>query len=129
MPPEDLHDADIALLREPAAAELLGRRHAEDPEVTEAVDDFLGNVRVAIDGGAVDAAFAEAADFGDRLIDLAALFGWQVGVGEQQGTVEVAVEEALGKAERLRSGEQQLLSLLLLLCHLFRGQRHGSLLW
>src|SRR5262249_9737369 len=48
------------------------------------------------------------------------------GVGEEQLRVEVPKEQALGEAERLRAGEEQLLGLLLLLLDLCGGQAHWA---
>src|SRR5205814_7938 len=52
--------------------------------------------------------------------------GAELRVGEQERGVEVADEQPLGEAERLRAGEEQLLGLLLLLGELVFRHRHDG---
>src|SRR5262249_48733896 len=70
---------------------------------------------------------AELADLGDGAVGLCALGGGEHGVGEEELRVEVPEEQALGEAERLRAGEEQLLRLLPLLFDLCGGQGHEHL--
>ena len=60
----------------------------------------------------------------EGLIDDGPLLVPDLGIGEQQRGVEVAEEQGLGEAERLRAGEEQLLGLLLLLLDLGGGECH-----
>src|SRR4029079_7998075 len=84
---------------------------------------------VAVDLLRVDAAVAEAAHLGEHLLGDGPLFGLQLRVGEQQGGVEVAEEQPLGEAERLRAGEEQFLGLLFLLLDLCGGERYDDSPW
>jgi len=62
----------------------LGSRHAEDAELTEAVDDVARNVGVAIDRRGVDFLCGELAQIGDGLFDDGLLVGPQVGNGNSK---------------------------------------------
>ena len=103
----------VAELREAAAAVLLRRRHAEHAEPAQAGDDVRRDVGVAVDGGGVDVLLGEAAHLGDGLRPRRRCSSrLELGIGEEQRGVEVAEEQALGEAQRLRAGEEQFLGLL-----------------
>ncbi len=65
----------VTHLREPAAAELGRRRHAEHAEVRQAVDDLARDVGLAIDPRGIEMLVAEAFELGDRLFHLGPLVG------------------------------------------------------
>ena len=83
------------------------------PSITASRDFGL-----AVDGRGVDVLFGITAHLRHGLIDDWALLGLDLRVGKEQRRVEVAEEQPLGEAELLRSGEEQLFGLLLLLFHL-----------
>src|SRR5262249_53910541 len=66
----------------------------------------------------------EAAHFINGAVHFRLLGGVELRIGEQQRPIEVAEEESLGKAERLRSGEEYFFRLSLLLLELCGGQSH-----
>ena len=117
----------VAELREAAAAVLLRRGHAQDAEPAQAGDDVRRESRrcgrwrrrrcVRRRSGAPRRRRWSTSASCSRL---------ELGIGKEQRRVEVAEEQALGEAERLRAGEQQFLGLLVLLVDLRGGQGHGT---
>ena len=91
------------------------------PSSAKPVDYVARNVGVAIDRRGIDAFMSELAHFGDRLIDSVLSFRRQGRIGENQRAIKVPKEQRLGKAERLRPGEEQFLGFLLLLGQLSSG--------
>ena len=108
---DHLHDPAIAHLREPAAAELDGRGHAQHAELGQALDHRGRDVGLAVDRGGVDVRVGERADRGHRLLDRRPLGLGQLGIGEERIAAELAPEQRLGEAGRRRARDQQLLRL------------------
>ncbi len=118
----------LANCENPLAAERFRRRRAEHAELPQAVDDGRRDVGVAVDGRGVDVRFRELAQGGRGLLQTGGLGGCQFGIGKQQRRAELAEIETLGKAERLRAGEQHFFDLAALLLDLRRGQGHALFL-
>src|SRR5262249_55872751 len=124
LPADHLHDLAVTHLREAAAAVLRRRRHAQHADPRQPVDDGTRNVGVAVNGRRVDLLRHEVAHLVNGAVHLRLLGGVELRIWEQQGSIEVAEEESLGKAERLRSGKEYFFRLPLLLLELCGGQSH-----
>src|SRR5262249_25388534 len=78
----------------------------------------------AVDRCRVDLLRHEAAHFINGAVHFRLLGSVELRIGEQQRPIEVAEEESLGKAERLRSRKEDFFRLSLLLLELCGGQGH-----
>ena len=70
---DHFQEAAVAHLREAAAAEFGRRRHAEDAELAEPVDDFARDVGFAIDALGIEMSSQKLFEIGDRLFDFGSL--------------------------------------------------------
>src|SRR5205823_3702449 len=69
---------------------------------------------------------AEALHLGDDALRLLLSFAIELRIWKKQRSLEMTEEQPLGKAELLRTGEQEFLGLLFLLFDLCRGQCHAG---
>jgi hypothetical protein len=120
------HDLGVGELRQAATAVFLRRRHAEYTEATEASDDVRRNLGIAVDGGGVDVFFGIATHLVHGAGGFFVLFTAQRGIGKQQRGVEMAEEQTLGEAKRLRTGEKEFFGLLTLFIDLRGGESHSD---
>src|ERR1043165_1945913 len=127
MAADDLQDLGIAELREAAAAELRGRRHAENAEARKSVDDVARDVGIAIDGGGVDVVMCILLQFRDRFLDGGPLLRVEFRIREQQRGLELSKKERLRESEFHLFRKEKLLGLFLLLLHLSSRQRHRTI--
>ncbi len=111
MAADDLHDPAVAHLREAAAAELHGCRHAQDAQLGQSLDHRGRDIGLAVDRGGVDVGVGERLDLGHGLLDRRPLVLGQVGVGEERIAPELAPEQRLGEPAGRGAREEQLLRL------------------
>ena len=109
---DHFEQAAVAHLREAAAAEFGRRRHAEDAEFRQAVDDVARDIGLAIDALGVEMFVAEVFEVGDRLFDFGSLRSGQLRIRKNPIGDEMAFEQSLGHAGFLRHRPQQFLGLL-----------------
>src|ERR1700724_2310559 len=99
MASDHFHHLGERQLRESTAPDLLRRGHAQDSHLAEAIDDCLRDLGIPVDGCRVDMFVAVSTYFGDCLLNDLALLRTQIGIREQERSVEVSEEETLGEAE------------------------------
>ena len=115
MAADHLHDPAVAHLREPPAAPLRGRGHAQHAELGQPVDDRARDVGLAVDRGGVDLASRRTRAPRRRPPRPSAARLGQLGVGKERLAAKLAPKERLGKPGSFRPREQQLFRLLDLL--------------
>ena len=108
------------------AAEFLRRGHPENTDPAEAVDHFPRNVRLSIDRRGIELSIEKCRKLFESLIELRLLRRRDPRIRHHPIGDEMPGEQSLGKPERLRAGEEQLLGLLHFLLSLDFGFGHGK---
>jgi hypothetical protein len=108
---DHFQQAAVAHLREPAAAELGGRRHAEYAECGEPVDDLARDIGLAIDARGVEMLVAKAFELRDGPFHIGPLGDWNLRIWEHPIGDEPALEQPLRHAGSLRQRPQYFLGL------------------
>ena len=93
--------AVVVDLREPQAAVLLGDLHAHRADPLEALDDLVGELRVALDLERVDLVLEERPQLGEEALALLGRRVVEPRLGMDQVQAEVAEEEFLAEARQL----------------------------
>src|SRR5438876_1057054 len=102
----------IGHLRETASAIFLRRGHAKHANASQTINYAARNVRLPIDLRRIEMFVQKFAEFSERIIQLDLLCSRNTRIRHHPIGDEVALEKALGEAERLRTCKKQFLSLL-----------------
>ena len=112
---DNLHDLGVGQLRQPAAAKFDGCRDAEHTHAAQAIDIFLRDLGIPVNGHGVEMIVNILAHLCRHLLDLGALFGLYLGIRKKQRRSEMAKEQRFGKAQFFRSRKEQFLGLFALI--------------